>query len=78
MGTQFANDAFKIEVLKASLLNIGRLLPEGMSITFTHDPGAMTTMEQTFPDGQVVNAIFTGFSPIYSVPVVPEEFRIKE
>lgn len=77
MGSQFSNDAFKKKILQDSLLNIGRLLPEGMSVTFVHAPGAMTTVEQTFPNGEVVRATFTSHSPIVSVPVVPEEYRLE-
>ena len=71
-------DAEKIAVLKAAILNIGRLIPAGMTITFHRDPGCMATMEQVFPDGQMLTAAFTGFSPIYSIPVVPAEYGIQE
>lgn len=72
------DDQEKLNVLKASILNIGRLIPEGMSITFYRDPGEMATLEQTFPDGQLVTAAFTGHTPIYDIPVVPAEFGIGE
>jgi hypothetical protein len=72
------NDAMKLAIIKASILNIGRLIPEGMSITFYRDPGEMATLEQTFPDGQLVTAAFTGHTPIYNVPVVPAEFGVDQ
>lgn len=68
----------KVAILKASICNLGHLIPEGMTITFRRDPGHMATMEQEFPDGQMVTAAFTGCSPIYSVPVVPAEFSTLE
>ncbi|MCL2344293.1 MAG: hypothetical protein FWC58_00370 [Desulfobulbus sp.] len=68
------NDVDKLATLKASIINIGRLLPEGMHIMFHRDPGCMTTLEQVYPDGSMTSAIFTGCSPIYGVPVVPAEF----
>ncbi|GBG03935.1 hypothetical protein AZSI13_32620 [Azospira sp. I13] len=72
------DDQKKLDVLKASILNIGHLIPGGMSISFYRDPGEMATVEQTFPDGQLVTAIFTGHSPIYDVPVVPAEYGIDQ
>lgn len=69
-------DAEKIACLKASITNIGRLIPEGMSITFYRDPGSMATIEQVFPDGELITAIFTDCSPIYTVPVVPAEYGV--
>jgi hypothetical protein len=71
-------DAEKIAVLKASILNIGRLIPDGMAITFYRDPGETATMEQVFPNGEMTTAMFTGYSPIYSVPVVPAEYGVTE
>lgn len=71
-------DAEKIACLKASILNIGRLIPPGMSISFHRDPDAAATMEQVFPDGQMVTAIFNGYSRIYTVPVVPAEYGVTE
>ncbi|MCL2524585.1 MAG: hypothetical protein FWF20_07010 [Betaproteobacteria bacterium] len=70
------NDADKIALLKASILNIGRLLPPGMSVTFRHDSGAAATMEIMFPDGHIETLIFTGHSPIYNVPAVPSEYGV--
>jgi hypothetical protein len=70
-------DQEKIAVLKASLCNIGRLIPAGMSITFRRDPDARASvMEQTYPDGEVVKAEFSGHTPIYTVPVVPSEYGV--
>lgn len=71
-------DLEKINVLKASLLNIGRLLPEGMSVTFTRDPGTFTTIEQVFPDGRMETGVFTSASPIYMVPETEAKISIKE
>lgn len=71
-------DAEKVACLKASLCNIGRLIPEGMSIAFHRDPGADATMEQVYPDGQMVTAVFVGYSPIYNVPLVPAEYGVLE
>lgn len=69
-------DAEKVACLKASILNIGRLIPPGMSITFHRDPQANATMEQVFPDGQMLTAVFDGHTPIYNVPVVPAEYGL--
>lgn len=64
------NDAVKIDILRASIMNIGRLLPDNMSATFVRR-GAVTTLEQVFPDGQTQTYAFRDHTPIYGVPVVP-------
>lgn len=65
--------AEKQTILQASLRNIGRLIPEGMYIIFTRDPGCASTMELTYPGGLTTTAIFTNYSPIHQVPEVPYE-----
>lgn len=73
------NDQEKIAVLKASICNIGRLVPAGMTITFSRRPdAAASSMEQTFPNGEVLTCEFTGHAPIYTVPVVPAEYGIAQ
>jgi hypothetical protein len=70
-------DEEKIAVLKASICNIGRLIPAGMTITFSRSQGAAkSSVEQIFPDGERMVANFTGHSPIYTVPVVPAEYGV--
>ncbi len=69
-------DEEKVAVLKASISNIGHLIPAGMTITFRREAGAMSSVEQVFPDGEVLTANFTGHSPIYTVPVVPAEYGV--
>lgn len=73
------NDQEKIAVLKASICNIGRLIPAGMAITFSRRAdAAASSMEQTYPNGEVVTCEFTGHAPIYTVPVVPAEYVIAQ
>lgn len=71
-------DQEKILVLKASIANIGHLIPAGMTITFKREHGELATVEQVFSNGEVLTCMFTGFSPIWSVPVVPAEYGITE
>lgn len=73
------NDQEKIAVLEASICNIGRLIPVGMTITFSrHADAAASSMEQVYPNGEVLKCEFTGHSPIYTVPVVPAEYGIAQ
>lgn len=64
------DDRLKVDILRASIVNIGRLLPDRMSIAFTR-LDAVTMLKQVFPDGETQDCIFTGHTPIYAVPVVP-------
>jgi hypothetical protein len=66
-------DAEQTELLRVSLLNIGRLLPEGMQVCFTRDPGCAAVLELIMPDGQTTSAIFRSASPLYAVPAAPAE-----
>ncbi|SAI74600.1 Uncharacterised protein [Bordetella ansorpii] len=69
-GVVAANDQVKMDVLRASILNIGRLLPDRMSIEFTRRDG-VTMLKQIFPEGDTQSYAFTSHTPIYSVPIVP-------
>jgi hypothetical protein len=73
MSDRIITDAEKLAILQASILNIGRLIPEGMQVTFTRDPGCASTLELVYPSGMTTNACFRHFSPIYQVPEVPIE-----
>ncbi len=64
------DDKLKVDILRASIVNIGRLLPDRMSIAFTR-LDAVTMLKQVFPDGEIQDCVFTGHTPIYAVPVVP-------
>ena len=64
------DDQVKTGILRASILNIARLLPDNMSVAFTRDDN-VTGMKLVFPDGKEQSQIFTGHTPIYGVPVVP-------
>ena len=64
------DDKLKVDILRASIVNIGRLLPDRMSIAFTR-LDAVTILKQVFPDGETQDCVFTGHTPIYAVPVVP-------
>lgn len=62
-------DAEKIAVLKASLHNIGRLLPDGVEVFFFHegdDPRAR--MQICYADGSNTEYVFASHEPIYQVP----------
>lgn len=62
-------DAEKIDVLKASLLNIGRLLPANMEVYFYHegdDPRAR--MQICHADGTNTEYAFVSHEPIYQFP----------
>ena len=73
MSQKVLTDAEKQAILQASILNIGRLIPEGMLVTFTRDPGCASTLELVYPSGTTTSAVFQNFSPIYNVPEVPIE-----
>ena len=62
------DDKLKVDILRASIVNIGRLLPDRMSIAFTR-LDAVTILKQVFPDGETQDCVFTGHTPIYAVPV---------
>jgi len=66
-------DAEKQAILQASILNIGRLIPEGMQVTFTRDPGCASMLEMTYPSGMTTHALFRNYAPIYHVLEVPVE-----
>lgn len=69
------DDQVKTGILRASILNIGRLLPDNMSIAFTRGAN-VTGMKLVFPDGEEQSQIFAGYTPIYGVPVVPALFNL--
>lgn len=69
-GLTAVDDKLKVDILRASILNIGRLLPDRMSIAFTRSD-TVTMLKQVFPDGESHAYVFTGHTPIYTVPVVP-------
>lgn len=61
----------KAMVLRASIQNVGRLLPKGMAIVFEHREGAEgTEMVLEFPNGSTKHAQFISCSPIHMVPFV--------
>lgn len=76
-GLTAADDKLKLDILRASLLNIGRLLPDNMTATFDRS-GGITTLDQVFPDGSVSNYVFTGHTPIYGIPVVPATLNLAD
>lgn len=70
--SQFENmtDEVKTAVLKASLLNIGRLLPPDMEIHFYRDgadPGVR--MQFYYADGTNIEYAFVGHGPVFDVPL---------
>jgi hypothetical protein len=70
-------DEMKIAVLRASMSNIGRLLPAGMTVSFSRPAdGSACRLEQIYPNGETLTADFLGHSPIYTVPVVPAEYGV--
>lgn len=69
-GLTAVDDKLKVDILRASILNIGRLLPDRMSIAFTRSD-TVTMLKLVFPDGQTQTYAFRGHTPIYGVPVVP-------
>lgn len=72
-------DKEKIQVLHASLSNIGRLLPEGMEIVFYREEGGdKTYMEVTAPTGETTCYGFVGHGPIYKVPQVELSEMLKQ
>lgn len=73
------NDQEKIAVLKASISNMGRLIPAGMTITISRSAdGGQSVMDQTYSDGTKLTAVFVGHTPIYSIPVVPAEYGMAQ
>ena len=59
----------KIAVLKASLLNIGRLLPADVEIFFFHeDADPRGRMQIRHADGSNTEYAFASHEPIYQVP----------
>lgn len=46
------------QLLSTAFLHIGALIPSGMQITFTRDPGALASMEVIYPDGRMESAVF--------------------
>lgn len=69
------DDQLKVDILRASIVNIGRLLPDNMSVAFTRVT-KVTGMKLVFPDGEEQSQIFTSHTPIYGVPVVPALFNL--
>lgn len=74
-GNQVALDAIKVEVLRLSIINLGRLLPPGMELHFFHQEGnePFAAAELWYPDGSTQVMRFTGHSPIYTVPEINAE-----
>ena len=64
----------KREVLKCSMVNLGRLLAESMELHFYREPGAAADapvrLDIRWPDATVTTAQFAGCSPVYRVPMV--------
>ncbi len=64
-------DLEKQEVLKASLINIGRLLPPGTEIHFFREAGdPRARMQLCSADGTNTDYAFVGHGPIFNVPTV--------
>ena len=57
------DDKLKVDILRASIVNIGRLLPDRMSIAFTR-LDAVTMLKQVFPDGETRDCVFTGHADL--------------
>lgn len=67
-------DIEKQEVIYASLLNIGRLLPADMEIHFFREAGdTRARMLLCYPDGTEEDYAFVGHGPIFNVPTVEPE-----
>ena len=67
-----SDDTLKTAILHASLLNIGRLLPHGMEVSFFRNEGEpVVRMQHVMPDGSVTDYAFAGHSPIVQVPETP-------
>ncbi len=65
------SDHDKREIIKCSMVNLGRLLAIGMRLHFYREADdAPTRLDITWPDGTVTNAQFVGCSPVYRVPMV--------
>lgn len=64
-------DLEKQEVLKASLLNIARLLPAEMEIHFFREAGdPRARMQLCYADGTNTDYAFVGHGPIFNVPTL--------
>lgn len=65
------SDHDKQEIIKCSMVNLGRLLAVGMELYFYRETDdAPTRLDITYPDGTVTHAQFVGCSPVYRVPMV--------
>lgn len=63
------NDAEKTAVLQASLLNIGRLLPPGVEVSFFHEGSdPHTQMQIRYSDGTTTDYAFASYEPIFQNP----------
>lgn len=61
----------KKEIIKCSIVNLGRLLADGMELYFYREgPGAPARLEIAWPDGTDTTVEFVGCSPVYSVPMI--------
>ncbi|MFT3759021.1 hypothetical protein [Thauera sp.] len=70
-GRRFVTDHEKAEIIRASMLNLGRLLALDMELRFYRTAAAGPVhMDITWPDGTTLSAKFTGCSPVYHVPMV--------
>ncbi|CAM5459270.1 hypothetical protein TMEC54S_03516 [Thauera mechernichensis] len=64
-------DSEKQEIIKCSIVNLGRLLADGMELYFYREgPGAPARLEMAWPDGTDTTVEFVGCSPVYSMPMV--------
>lgn len=71
VSTRPISDAEKAAVVRASMLNLGRLLPVGMEVRFGRADGdPLPRMTVTTPDGETTEYAFTTHQPIYLVPAV--------
>lgn len=64
----------KREVIKCSIVNLGRLLAQGMELHFYREDGAAADapvrLDVHWPDGTATTAQFVGCSPVHRVPMV--------
>lgn len=64
-------DVEKAAIVRASMRNLGRLLPVGMEVRFFRADGdPRPRMAVTTPDGETTEYAFTTHQPIYLVPAV--------
>jgi len=64
------DDLEKKAVIRASMLNLGRLLAVGMEVRFYRAAGDPRPRMRIMVDGSTTEYAFTTHQPIYLVPVV--------